>query len=200
MPKLVIGLTGGIASGKTAVANRLAELGAEIVDTDQISREVVEPGQPALQKIAEHFGSDILDASGALNRSRLREKVFQDPEQRKWLEQLLHPLIRQTALDRVEQSAARIVVLVVPLLFESGQYRQTDLNLVVDVPVELQKSRVLKRDSVDALQVEQILAAQMERSERLAKADLVITNESTLEQLYVQVDQLYHQQLLPRTL
>src|SRR5210317_1368915 len=193
MPAKVIGLTGGIASGKSAVAERLAQLGADIIDTDLISREVVQPGQPALQQIADHFGSSVIAADGLLDRARLREKVFADPSERKWLESLLHPLIRQTALERARASSAKLAVLVVPLLFESGQYLETELNIVVDVPVDTQRERVLARDGVDPEQVEQILSAQMSRSERLEKADRVIDNSSTLEQLYQQVDALYQE-------
>jgi len=192
-PAKVIGLTGGIASGKSAVAERLAQLGADIIDTDLISREAVQPGQPALQQIADHFGSSVIAADGSLDRARLREKVFADPSERKWLESLLHPLIRQTALERARTSSARLAVLVVPLLFESGEYRETALNIVVDVPVDTQRERVLARDGVDPEQVEQILSAQMSRSERLEKADRVIDNSSTLEQLYQQVDALYQE-------
>ena len=191
MARKLIGLTGGIASGKSAVANRLAELGAEIIDTDLISREVVEPGTPALAQIAVHFGPEVIAEDGTLNRAVVREKVFANPSERKWLEALLHPLIRQTATDRAQRSQAQLAVLVVPLLFESGQYQHTDLNLVVDVPVDLQRRRVLARDAVSEDQVEQILSAQMSRAARLEKADRVIENSGTLEQLFAQVDALY---------
>ena len=191
MARLLIGLTGGIASGKSAVANRLAELGAEIIDTDLISREVVEPGTPALAQIAAHFGPEVIAEDGTLNRAVVREKVFANPSERQWLEALLHPLIRQTAMDRAQRSQARLAVLVVPLLFESGQYQNTDLNLVVDVPVDVQRQRVLARDAVSEDQVEQILSAQMSRAARLEKADRVIENSGTLEQLFAQVDSLY---------
>ena len=191
MAKRLIGLTGGIASGKSAVADRLTELGADIIDTDQISREVVAPGQPALVDISEHFGAQIIAEDGSLNRAALRERVFANPDERRWLESLLHPLIRKTAMERAETSAAPLTVLVVPLLFESGQYTQTDLNVVVDVAVDAQRQRVLARDGVDAEQVEQILKAQMSREARLEKADRVIDNSGTLEKLYAQVDALY---------
>lgn len=191
MAKRLIGLTGGIASGKSAVADRLAALGADIIDTDQISREVVAPGQPALVEIAEHFGSEVIAEDGSLNRAVVREKVFADPDERKWLEELLHPLIRKTAMERAQTTTASLAVLVVPLLFESGQYKQTDLNVVVDVAEDTQRQRVLARDGVDAEQVEQILKAQMSRDARLEKADRVIDNSGTLEQLYAQVDALF---------
>jgi len=191
MARMLIGLTGGIASGKSAVANRLAELGAEIIDTDLISREVVEPGTPALAQIAAHFGPEVIAEDGTLNRAVVREKVFANPSERNWLEALLHPLIRQTAQDRAQRSQAPLAVLVVPLLFESGQYQQTDLNLVVDVPIDVQRQRVLTRDAVSQEQVEQILSAQMSREARLEKADRVVENSGTLEQLFAQVDALY---------
>lgn len=191
MAKRLIGLTGGIASGKSAVADRLAQLGADIIDTDQISREVVAPGQPALVEIAEHFGPEVISEDGSLNRAVVREKVFANPDERKWLEELLHPLIRRTAMERAASSTASLAVLVVPLLFESGQYKQTDLNVVVDVSEDTQRKRVLARDGVNAEQVEQILKAQMSRDTRLEKADRVIDNSGTLEQLRAQVDALY---------
>jgi len=191
MVKLLLGLTGGIASGKSAVAQRLQQLGAEIIDTDQIAREVVSAGQPALNAIAEHFGDEVINVDGSLNRAALRARIFAKPEEREWLETLLHPLIRQIAFDRAANAASAVAVLVVPLLFESGHYNQTNLNLVVDVPVETQRQRVLARDGVDPQQVEQILNAQMSREQRLEKADRVIDNIGTLEQLYSQVDALY---------
>jgi dephospho-CoA kinase len=189
--KRLIGLTGGIASGKSAVADRLGELGAELIDTDQISREVVAPGQPALVEIAKHFGPEVIAEDGSLNRAVVREKVFANPDERQWLEELLHPLIRETAMERAQTSTASLAVLVVPLLFESGQYKQTDLNIVVDVSEDTQRQRVLARDGVTAEQVEQILKAQMSRAARLEKADRVIDNTGTLEQLYAQVDALF---------
>ncbi len=191
MAKRLIGLTGGIASGKSAVADRLGELGAELIDTDQISREVVAPGQPALVEIAKHFGPEVIAEDGSLNRAVVREKVFANPDERQWLEELLHPLIRETAMERAQTSTASLAVLVVPLLFESGQYKQTDLNVVVDVSEDTQRQRVLARDGVTAEQVEQILKAQMSRAARLEKADRVIDNSGTLEQLYAQVDALF---------
>jgi len=189
--KRLIGLTGGIASGKSAVATRLEQLGAEVIDTDQIARALVEPGQPALASISAHFGTDLLQADGALDRAALRAKIFANPDERSWLEALLHPLIRQTALARAAQSKKTLVVLVVPLLFETGQYQQTALNIVVDVDINTQRQRVLTRDGVSPEQVDQILAAQMSREMRLQKADRVIDNSGTLEQLFAQVDTLY---------
>ena len=193
MPPFILGLTGGIASGKTAAADRLASLGATLVDTDLISREVVEPGQPALTQIEQHFGSEVIQEDGYLNRAVLREKVFQDPKERQWLETLLHPLIRKTTIDRALSANTPIAVVVVPLLFESGHYQEIDASLVIDVPVELQRQRTLSRDGVSETQVGSILAAQMDRKSRIERADYVISNTGTLDELYSQVDALYHQ-------
>lgn len=193
MPPFILGLTGGIASGKTAAADRLESLGATLVDTDHISREVVEPGQPALTQIEQHFGSDVIQDDGHLNRAVLRERVFQDPSERRWLETLLHPLIRRTAIDRAMNAKTAIAVVVVPLLFESGHYQEIDASLVIDVPVELQRQRTLNRDGVSEAQVDSILAAQMDRQSRIERADYVISNTGTLDELYSQVDALYHQ-------
>ena len=193
MPPFVLGLTGGIASGKTAAADRLASLGATLVDTDLISREVVEPGQHALTQIEQYFGPEVIQDDGHLNRAVLRERVFQDPAERQWLEALLHPLIRQTTLDRAQNAETPIAVVVVPLLFESGHYQEIDASLVIDVPVELQRQRTLSRDGVSEAQVDSILAAQMDRQSRIDRADYVISNTGTLDELYSQVDALYHQ-------
>ena len=199
MPPFILGLTGGIASGKSAAADRLASLGATLVDTDLISREVVEPGQPALTRIEQHFGSDVIQEDGSLNRSALRERVFQDPNERQWLEALLHPLIRQTAIDRAMNAKTAMAVLVVPLLFESGHYQEIDASLVIDVPIELQRQRTLERDGVTEAQVDAILSAQMDRQSRIDSADYVISNTTTLEALYSQVDALYHQLISQQT-
>jgi len=193
MPPFILGLTGGIASGKTAAADRLESLGATLVDTDLISREVVEPGQPALTQIEQHFGPEVIQEDGHLNRAALRERVFKDPNERQWLEALLHPLIRQTTLDRAQNAKTPIAVVVVPLLFESGHYQEIDASLVIDVPVELQRQRTLSRDGVSEAQVDSILAAQMVRQTRIDRSDYVISNTGTLDELYSQVDALYHQ-------
>jgi dephospho-CoA kinase len=199
MPPFILGLTGGIASGKTAAADRLESLGATLVDTDIISREVVEPGQPALTQIEQHFGPEVIQEDGQLNRAALRERVFQDPNERQWLEALLHPLIRQTTMERALNAGTPIVVVVVPLLFESGHYQEIDASLVIDVPVELQRQRTLNRDAVSEAQVDSILAAQMDRQSRIDRADYVISNTGTLDELYSQVDALYHQLITQQT-
>ena len=199
MPPFILGLTGGIASGKTAAADRLESLGATLVDTDLISREVVEPGQPALTQIEQHFGPEVIQDDGYLNRAALRERVFQDPNERQWLEALLHPLIRQTTIDRALNAQTPLAVVVVPLLFESGHYGEIDASLVIDVPVEIQRPRTLSRDGVSEAQIDSILAAQFDRQSRLDRADYVISNTGTLDELYSQVDALYHQLISQQT-
>ena len=193
MAKFILGLTGGIASGKSAAADTFALLGAAVVDTDQISREVVEPGTPALEAIEKHFGPEVINADHTLNRGALRECVFADVEERRWLESLLHPAIRKTSIARAKKAPNDIAILVVPLLFESGQYQNVDATLVIDVPLEVQRARTLARDGVSAAQVEAILAAQMERSSRLAQADYVIENSGSLDDLQQRVCDLYSQ-------
>ena len=198
MAKFILGLTGGIASGKSAAADRFEALGACVVDTDQIAREVVQPGQPALSKIATHFGEAVLHSDGSLNRSTLREIIFNDATERQWLEALLHPLIRQTALKRALSANSDVAVLVVPLLFESGQYNEINASLVIDVPETVQRERTLRRDGVSAEQVEAILSAQIERADRLAHADYVIDNSGCIEQLHQRVDEVYHELMQTR--
>lgn len=186
----IIGLTGGIGSGKTTVANLFAERGIVLVDTDLIAREVVEPGQPALQQIAKHFGAQTLNADGTLDRAALRRKVFADPEQRRWLEQLTHPLIRQATLQQLQQAASAYVILVSALLLETDQHQLCDHILVVDVPESIQIERTVQRDSNSSEQVKAIIAAQCGRQQRLEQADSVIDNTLSLTQLEKQIDRL----------
>lgn len=190
---MIIGLTGGIGSGKSTVARAFGELGAGWVDADDIAREVVMPGEPALAAIAQRFGQQILDADGGLNRAALRQIVFSDPEQRRWLESETHPRIRERLQLRLKELALNspYVLLVSPLLFESGQDALAQRTLVVDVPEELQLSRTLARDGVSEAQVRAILAAQLSRQERLSRAHDVIDNSGSLEHLQHQVVTLH---------
>ena len=192
---LVIGVTGGIGSGKTAATDRFREQGITIVDADLAARIIVEPGTIALEKIREHFGSQMITPEGTLDRKALRKVVFADPEQRKWLEQLTHPLIGQEILRQIQASRSPYTILVSPLLFESGQYRLATRTLVIDVPVDLQISRTLNRDDTDAEGVKAIIAAQIERNARIAKADDLICNDQDLSHLYREVDKLHSQYL-----
>lgn len=173
---LVVGLTGGIASGKTAVSDRFARLGVPVIDTDRIARELVEPGMPALDAIVTRFGRTVLDSAGRLDRAGLRARVFGDPQARRDLEAILHPAIRAEAMRRVDALDAPYCILVVPLLVEGGMHRVVDRVLVVDVPPETQIARLMARDGSTTEQAKAILAAQASRDQRLAAADDVIDN------------------------
>ncbi|MEX0617431.1 MAG: dephospho-CoA kinase [Pseudohongiellaceae bacterium] len=186
-----IGLTGGIGSGKSTVSDLFANLGVEIIDADVISRQVVEPGQPALASIADRFGDQILDANSRLRRRALREVVFHDQEARRWLEDLLHPLIGDAIRNRINQCKKPYCLLVSPLLLESSQRQLVDRIVVVDLPEHLQLSRTAQRDESSDDTVRAIMAAQLDRESRLAQADDVIHNEGTVEQLAAQVRSLH---------
>ncbi|MCE9662560.1 dephospho-CoA kinase [Halomonas sp. M5N1S17] len=194
---MIIGVTGGIASGKSTVARAFAALGVPWVDADDVAREVVEPGEPALAEIAERYsrveGPRVLQEDGSLDRRALREIVFADPAERQWLESVTHPRIRQRLivhLERLQAEGAPYVLLVSPLLFESGQSEMADRCLVIDVPESLQIARTAARDDVDEAQARAIVAAQMPRAERLARADDVIDNSGDEASLKAQVAEL----------
>ncbi|KEA65374.1 Dephospho-CoA kinase [Marinobacterium lacunae] len=194
---LKVGLTGGIGSGKSAAARLFAEMGVPIVDADVVAREVVEPGSAALSSIADHFGAELLLDNGQLNRARLREIIFDDAEQKRWLEALLHPLIRQRIVEQLSQQGHDYLILVSPLLIESGQSQLVDLIVVVDVDEQTQLQRTISRDGVDRQQVERILAAQMPRQERCDRADYLIDNGGDFDQLRAQVESV-HKALLQK--
>jgi len=191
----VVGLTGGIGSGKSAVAERFQSLGIKVVDADVASREVVKPGQPALQSIAEHFGADVIRADGTLDRARLRSLVFADPAERIWLERLLHPLINAWIERELANAQSPYALLVSPLLVETGQIRFAQRVLVVDVSEETQLARTMARDANDAAQVKAIMAAQASRESRLARADDVISNDAGLDALDAAVAELHQRYL-----
>jgi dephospho-CoA kinase len=198
---MIIGLTGGIGSGKTAAANRFAAAhGIHVVDADQKSRVVVEPGRPALAHIVDRFGDAMLLDDGTLNRAALRETVFAEPEQRQWLEQLLHPLIRDEIITDLHSATSPYALLVSPLLVESGQNSLTSRVIVVDVPETMQLARTVQRDAVPEAQVRAIMQAQAQREERLRHAHDVLINDSDLAALHAQVDALHarYMQLLER--
>lgn len=192
---LVVGVTGGIGSGKSAVTDRLANLGITIVDADVAARVVVEPGQPALQAIADHFGSGVIKEDGSLDRAALREIVFEHPDERRWLESITHPAIREEIIRQLQSADSPYVVLSSPLLIEASQNDFVDLVVVVDVSESTQLERTMKRDNNSADLVRQIMAAQLSREERLRAADLIIDNDGNLEELHQHVDAL-HKQLL----
>lgn len=182
-PPLLIALTGGIASGKTAVAELFAKLGVPVLDTDQIARDVVAPGMPALEQLVAEFGAEILDAQGKLDRARMRERVFSDPAQRRKLESITHPEIRAELARRSAAAGGDYQVHVIPLLVETGRADAYDRLLVVDCPQSAQIERLVARDGTSREQAEEILAAQVSREERLDAAHDVIENTGTLADL-----------------
>ncbi len=188
---LVIGLTGGIGSGKTTVAEFFQEQGVEIIDSDLIAREVVAPRTPCLAAIRDHFGDDILLPDGSLNRKRLREIIFADAEAKRWLEALLHPVIRQRTREKIDAARGPYVILAIPLLLETRDRQRVDRILVVDVPREQQIARTLARDQVARSQLESTLAAQVTREKRLASTDDVIDNSATPAHTKAQVLRLH---------
>ncbi|MBK1694314.1 dephospho-CoA kinase [Chromatium weissei] len=190
-----VALTGGIGSGKSTVAEQLAILGAGIIDTDVLARELTAVGQPLLQHIATIFGADMLLANGALDRAALRQRVFQSPSERKRLEALLHPAIEALMLERRAALTTPYAVLVIPLLFETGQHRWAQRVLVVDVPKATQIERVRQRNGLATAEIERIIASQIARTERLARADDIIDNSGDAAALIEQVKRLHVQYL-----
>lgn len=193
----VVGITGGIGSGKSAVTDHLETLGITVIDADKVARVVVQPGTSGLDAIVEHFGTDILLADGGLDRAALRKIVFDNPNERKVLEGLTHPRIRDEIARKLSEASSPYVVLSSPLLLESGQNTFANYIVVVDVPEEVQLKRTMARDDNSEALVNQIMAAQLDRQTRLARADTSITNDGTLEALYARVDVL-HEDLLAR--
>jgi len=188
---LIIGLTGGIGSGKSVASDKFKSLGITIVDADVASRTVVEPGKPALKEIEDHFGSGIITAEGKLDRNNLREIIATDPEERKWLESVLHPKIGEQITKEISESTSVYTLFVAPLLLETNSQEMCSRVVVVDVPKDVQIRRTAKRDKVSPNQVEQMVAAQMEREKRLEKADDVLLNSGTIEDLEKQVEELH---------
>ncbi|GAA3895404.1 dephospho-CoA kinase [Halomonas cibimaris] len=180
---MIIGLTGGIGSGKSTVARAFAACGAAWVDADDVAREIVAPGEPALAAIARRYGSGVLQPDGTLNRAALRERIFTEPAERAWLESVTHPRVRERLLAhlaRLEADTARApyVLLVSPLLFESGQDALVKRCLVVDIPETMQIERTLSRDGSSPVQIKAIMAAQLSRRERLSRGCDVIDNSA----------------------
>ena len=188
---LVVGVTGGIGSGKSAATDHFASLGITIVDADLASRIVVEPGKPALAEISRRFVSNILLGDGSLDRARLRQKVFADPAERKWLERVTHPLIGEEIAQQLANSTSPYTILSSPLLLETAQKDLCDTVVVVDVPEQLQLQRTMARDNNDEDQVKRIMAAQIQRQQRLELADEVLDNSGTLAELHAGVERLH---------
>jgi dephospho-CoA kinase len=188
---LVVGLTGGIGSGKTAVSDGFARLGAPIIDTDVLARTLVTPGQPALEEIVAAFGPRCLNADGSLDRGYVRQRVFADPERRKRLEAILHPRIRAAVRDGLATLSAPYCIVVIPLLIETGMTDLVHRVLVVDVTETTQVQRVVARDGITGQQARDVLAAQASRRQRLAQADDVLDNSGNLADLKARIEQLH---------
>lgn len=197
MSTWIIGLTGGIASGKSALARLFGERGIAVADADLVAREVVEPGQPALQQIAAHFGQDVLDAEGRLDRAVLRQRIFVDAGEKAALEAILHPRIRLRLRELCEQADSPYAIAAIPLLAEAGgrdAYPWLRRILVVDVPLQAQRQRLMQRDRIDSTLADRMIASQATRTQRLALADDVAVNDGGLVQLRetaAELDALY---------
>jgi dephospho-CoA kinase len=192
---LLIGLTGGIGTGKSTVCKLFAERGVAVIDADAVAKELVALDQPALQAIVQEFGKGIIDAKGRLRRDRLRSIVFSDPERRKWLEKLLHPLILEEMLSRANRTGGPYCILCIPLLVETDQSSAIDRVLVVDAPEALQIQRVMERDHLTTDEIKAIMHAQASREDRLEAADDVIMNASDMTKLAEQVNALHQKYL-----
>ncbi len=192
---LKVALTGGIASGKTTVSDLFQELGTPVIDTDVIARELVRPGQPALARIVQHFGSSVLQADGQLDRRQLRRRIFDQTAERRALEAIMHPAIQDELDAQLDRLHAPYVILVIPLLAESGRQWRQDRVLLVDVPEALQIERLVRRDHCSKAEAEAALAAQASRRERLALADDIILNTGEREALARAVRELHDKYL-----
>lgn len=179
----VVGLTGGIGSGKSVATAEFEKLGITIVDADVVARQVVMPGTPCLQAIEKHFGSRLLTESGELNRKALRQRIFSNPEEKDWLNKLLHPAIREEILTQLKQAQSPYVILSAPLLLENGLEKYCQRVLVVDVPESTQIERTIQRDESPKEEIEAIMKSQLNRNKRLQKADDILSNDGSIEEL-----------------
>lgn len=190
-PRLIIGVTGGIGSGKSAATGFFAAKGINVIDADVVAREVVMPGSEALAEIAAHFSEQILLPDGNLNRKAMRVRIFSDPEEKRWLESLLHPIIRNEIEQQLQRSNSPYVILSSPLLLETEQHRMTDRVLVIDTSEQQQILRTSARDDTSAGAVQAIMAAQLSRAQRLQRADDIIINDKDLAHLENEVNKLH---------
>lgn len=196
MSKYIIGLTGGIGSGKTTVSNIFAKLGIDIIDADVVAREVVEPGSAALAAIETHFGADYITQQGQLDRAKLRTRIFSNPDDKQWLNNLLHPLIRQEMVSQLATARSEYCILVAPLLLENGLHKLVNRVLVIDIDQPTQIARTIARDPSSSEEVQRIIASQMSRQERSSFADDIIdNNNASLDAIHQQVMQLNQQYL-----
>ncbi len=188
---MIVGLTGGIGSGKTEVSRRFEQLGITVVDADVVAREIVNTGSSSLSAISEHFGQDILNANGTLNRVQLRLRIFENPDEKRWLENLLHPIIRKEIVAQLAESKTPYTILSSPLLLETKQDELVSRVLVIDATEEMQLKRASARDANNRDQIQKIMASQMSRVERCAQADDIIENHGDLNELDVAVKKLH---------
>lgn len=196
MKPWILGLTGGIGSGKSVAARHFETLGILQVDADLIARQVVEPGQPALDLIKKHFGEFILNEHGQLNRAKLRSLVFDNTSERLWLEALLHPLIREEISRQLDAIQAPYAILTAPLLIESDNLRnKVHRILVIDTPEEIQIARTIQRDDISEAQARAILASQISREKRRSHAHDIISNDRDLNWLHTEIERLHHHYL-----
>lgn len=191
----ILGLTGGIGSGKSAASSYFAQQGIIVVNSDQVAREVVLPGQPAWQAILDRYGPEVLQADQTLNRAWLREKIFAEPEERLWLESQTHPRIREATIEQLQQAESAYVILESPLLFKSKQSAMVQRTLVIDVPESIQLIRACSRDGNNEEQIRRIMAAQLPRLERISLADDVVDNSGSLAELYDRLAPLHQRYL-----
>ena len=196
MANWVLGLTGGIGSGKSAVSAIFEELGIQVVDADIVAREVVEPGSVGLTQITAHFGDPTLTHNGTLDRAKLRAIIFANESQKQWLNNLLHPLIRETMLSQLKQATSHYVILVAPLLFENSLEKYCNHTLLIDVPVDVQITRTTARDNVSVELAEQIIASQMSRADKQQKAGDILDNNRPLEEVKADVQKLHKKYLM----
>jgi dephospho-CoA kinase len=192
---LRVGLTGGIGSGKSEAARQFARLGATVIDTDSIARELVEPGQSALAEIVDRFGTKVITSEGKLDRSRLRQQVFADPTQRRRLEAILHPRIRARALQLAKGADTPYCILVIPLLVETSADYRLHRILLIDCPEDVQRQRIRTRDHLRGHEIDAILAAQASRAQRQAAADDIVVNDKQLPELQVEIERLHRHYL-----
>ena len=191
----ILGLTGGIGSGKSAASQWFETQGIAVVDADIVAREIVEKGQPALEQIKQSFGDWVLLENGELDRRALREHIFKEPQARHQLEQITHPAIRQSIIQQLQAATSPYVILVSPLLFETNQHQLTRRTLLIDASEDLQILRASQRDGQSIEQIQKIIAAQMPRAEKLKIADDVILNDGHIEHLYRKLEPLHQQYL-----
>lgn len=192
MANYIVGLTGGIGSGKTTVANMFSRFNIDLVDADLVARQVVEPNSTCLNEIVKHLGSDILLEDKTLNRAQLRELVFNDAELKLWLNNLLHPAIRTEMLRQLNDSTSSYTLLIAPLLFENGLEQHCNTTIAIDVPEAIQLSRTVQRDNNSESIVKNIIQSQISREKRLSKADIIIDNNQPLTKVESIVLEIHH--------